>query len=68
MQIIITGQQINLGENLRDYAEKALDAAVAKYFEEAVNADIRVTKEGASSGFRYDRSGHGYFNGCIRFL
>ena len=47
MQIIITGQQINLGDNLRDYAEKALDAAVAKYFEEAVNADIRVAKEGA---------------------
>ncbi len=47
MQIIITGQQINLGENLRDYAEKALDSAVSKYFEEAVSADIKVAKDGA---------------------
>ncbi len=46
MQIIITGQQINLGDNLRDYAENALDGAVAKYFEEAVSADVRVFKEG----------------------
>ena len=47
MQIIITGQQINLGENLRDYADKALTGAVSKYFEEAVSADIKVAKDGA---------------------
>ncbi len=47
MQIIITGQQINLGDNFRDYAEKALDTAVSKYFEEAVSADIKISKEGA---------------------
>lgn len=47
MQIIITGQQINLGENLRDYADKALDGVVSKYFEEAVSADIKVAKDGA---------------------
>lgn len=47
MQIIITGQQINLGDNLRDYADKALSGAVSKYFEEAVSADIKVAKDGA---------------------
>ena len=46
MQIIITGQQINLGDSLRDYADKALDGVVSKYFEEAVSADIRVAKDG----------------------
>lgn len=46
MQIIITGQQINLGDNLRSYAEKALDAAVSKYFADAISADVRVIKEG----------------------
>lgn len=47
MQILITGQQINLGDNFRDYAEKAIDSAVSKYFEAAVSADIRVVKDGA---------------------
>ena len=46
MQIIITGQQINLGENLREYADNALTGAVAKYFEEAVSADVKVAKDG----------------------
>lgn len=47
MQILITGQQLNLGDNYREYAEKALDNTVSKYFEEAVSADVRVVKEGA---------------------
>ena len=46
MQIIITGQQINLGDNLRSYAEKALEAAVSKYFSDAISADVHVIKEG----------------------
>ena len=41
MQIIITGQQINLGENLREYADNALTGAVSKYFEEAVIEAIK---------------------------
>ena len=47
MQINITGQQINLGDSLRDYADKALTNTVSKYFEEAVSADIKVAKDGA---------------------
>ncbi len=47
MQTLITGQQLNLGDNYREYAEKALDNTVSKYFEEAVSADVRVAKEGA---------------------
>lgn len=45
MQILISGQQINLGDNFRVYAEEALDTAVSKYFDGAVSADIKVTKE-----------------------
>lgn len=47
MQILISGQQINLGDNFRVYAEGALDASVSKYFDEAVSADVKVTKEGS---------------------
>lgn len=46
MQTIITGQQINLGDNLRSYAEKALETAVSKYFTDAISADVRIAKEG----------------------
>ncbi len=46
MQIIITGQQINLGDNLRSYAEKALETAISKYFADAISADVRIAKEG----------------------
>jgi len=46
MQTLISGQQINLGDNFRGYAEKSLDASVSKYFEEAVNADIRISRDG----------------------
>lgn len=45
MQIIITGQQINLGNSLRQYIENVLEGAVSKYFEKAVSADVRIYKE-----------------------
>lgn len=47
MQILISGQQINLGDSFRIYAEGALDAVVSKYFDEAVSADVRVNRDGA---------------------
>ena len=47
MQILISGQQINLGDNFRIYAEGALDSSVSKYFDEAVSADVRVTRDGS---------------------
>ncbi len=46
MQILISGQQITLGDNFRSYAENALETAVSKYFDGAISADIRVTKDG----------------------
>lgn len=45
MQIIITGQQIDLGNSLRTYIESALEGTVEKYFERALNADVRIFKE-----------------------
>lgn len=56
MQIIITGHQIDLGDSLRSYAEKALETAVSKYFEEAVRADIHIAKE--KSAFRTEITVH----------
>ncbi len=47
MQILISGQQINLGDNFRVYAEGALDSSVSKYFDEAVSADVKVTRDGS---------------------
>ncbi len=47
MQILISGQQINLGDNFRIYAEGAIDSSVSKYFDEAVSADVRVTRDGS---------------------
>ena len=47
MQILISGQQINLGDNFRVYAEGALESSVSKYFDEAVSADVRVTRDGS---------------------
>ncbi len=46
MQTLISGQQINLGDSFRAYAEETLDASVSKYFEDVVNADIRISRDG----------------------
>lgn len=47
MQIQMTGQQIDLGDSLREYAEKALTEAVSKYLPDAAGADIHISKDGA---------------------
>ncbi|MDR2901599.1 MAG: ribosome-associated translation inhibitor RaiA [Lactobacillales bacterium] len=45
MQTIITGQHIDLGDSLRSYVEKAIETAVSKYFEDAVDAEVHFIKE-----------------------
>lgn len=46
MQILISGQHLSLGDNFRIYAEGAIDAAVSKYFDEAISSDVKVIKNG----------------------
>ena len=46
MQITLTGHQIDLGASWREYAEKAIDGVVTKYFEKAREATVSVSHEG----------------------
>ena len=36
-----------MGDSLREYAEKAMEGTVSKYFQDAVRADVHVAKDGA---------------------
>ena len=45
MQISVSGKQLDVGASLREYVENTLDAAVNKYFEQAIDADVVFSKE-----------------------
>ncbi len=47
MQISVTGQQIDIGEALRSYVEKRLAGSVDKYFDNAIDAQVVFSHEGA---------------------
>jgi len=46
MQLSIKGKQLDIGEALRGYIEDNLSAAVAKYFENPVDAHVIMSKQG----------------------
>jgi ribosomal subunit interface protein len=54
MKITVVGQQIDLGDNLRDYAEENLGAAVTKYFEDAIKGTVTFSKEKARTFIKAD--------------
>lgn len=45
MIITVSGKQIKVGESLRSYVEDESTAAITKYFENAISADIFFSKE-----------------------
>lgn len=45
MQISVTGQQIDIGDALRDHIEESLEATVAKYFGDAIEANVVISRE-----------------------
>ena len=46
MQISITGKQIDIGDALRDHISDALDDMVGKYFGNAIDATVVVSRDG----------------------
>ena len=46
MQITITGQQVQVGEALREYAQTRLGNGVGKYFDGAIVGHVAFSREG----------------------
>jgi len=47
MQVTVTGRHIDVGDALRTHVEAGLEGAVAKYFDNALDALVTFTKTGA---------------------
>lgn len=56
MNILITGKQVDVGGALRSHVEDRLSAAVAKYFDRAIDAHVVFSRQGPM--FRADCSVH----------
>jgi ribosomal subunit interface protein len=52
MQLSVNGKQLDIGDSFRDYIEREVPAIVEKYFANPTDADVTVSKEGAT--FRSD--------------
>ena len=46
MKIAVTGHQIDIGDALRQHVTERLEHGVSKYFEDAIEAHIRFSREG----------------------
>lgn len=46
MQITVTGQQIDVGETLRDHVQERLENGVGKYFDHAIDGHVAFSREG----------------------
>ncbi|WP_430398031.1 ribosome hibernation-promoting factor, HPF/YfiA family [Ferrovibrio sp.] len=47
MKILISGKQVDLGDALRGHVEMKLIAAVSKYMENAIEANVVFSREGS---------------------
>lgn len=45
MHISVSGQNMNVGESLREYVKEELEAKVTKYFEQAIDANVVFSRE-----------------------
>jgi ribosomal subunit interface protein len=52
MQLSVNGKQLDIGDSFRGYIEREVPAIVEKYFANPTDADVTVSKEGAT--FRSD--------------
>lgn len=48
MEISVSGKHIDVGDSFRGYAEGQLTDSVMKYFEQAIDAHVTVSREGSS--------------------
>jgi len=56
MQLSVNGKQLDIGESFRAYIEREMPTIVEKYFSNPTDADVTVSKEGAT--FRTDIAVH----------
>ena len=56
MQLSVNGKQLDIGDSLRQHIEREVPAIVEKYFANPTDADVTVSKEGAT--FRTDIAVH----------
>lgn len=45
MKITVSGQQVNVGAALQTYVQEELEKSVGKYFDRAVKADVKFSKQ-----------------------
>ena len=56
MKIVVTGKKLDIGEALRSHIEDSLGRLIGKYFGDAIETDVVISREGRS--FRVDISVH----------
>ena len=56
MQLSVNGKQLDIGNSLKEHIEREVPAIVGKYFANPTDADVTVSKEGAT--FRTDIAVH----------
>jgi ribosomal subunit interface protein len=47
MKILTSGQQVDLGDSLREYVEANLNTAVSKYMDNAIEAQVVFRRDGS---------------------
>ncbi len=56
MQIVVKGKQVDVGDALRAYIEDRLGGSVGKYFDDAIESSVVISRQGTM--FRADCSVH----------
>jgi ribosomal subunit interface protein len=46
MKIAVTGHQIDIGDALREHVNERIEQGISKYFEDAIEASVRFSREG----------------------
>ncbi len=46
MKIAVTGHQIDIGDALKDHVTERLEHGISKYFDDALDAQVRFSREG----------------------
>ena len=58
MQVVITGKQLNIREELLGHVDNQLADAISKYFEQAIEASVVFLRQGKGKQVRSDISVH----------
>ena len=58
MKVVITGKQLKVVDTLREHVEKELTGAISKYFDNAIESSVVLSREGHGKQVRSDISVH----------